>query len=325
MPSPTCTVNATATTNGVNVTASTTVTIALADIGGVSQWSISCIGTDELLDAATVTAGLTINQTNKTATFTAPAAGSALIFQSKINNGQDINGRSEPTYTTTFGVYVLHGNGHRVAAVNETTEGSAAFGWTGKYNALARKGLANGSAMGQLPVWNQSTSQWVPLTSTAAQQASLYRLSATSDVQFDAPNVAIAFVASSGLLSLCDNGFGTNEGIQHNTVQTTDATVTTAFAKTMGDNTTHTIVATITADQSSGANSAGYVRMATVKRAGGGATLVGTVSTPHTAEDVAGWDATIDVNSNDWRVRVTGAAATTINWRCVIHYVPQVG
>lgn len=138
MPSPTCTVNATSTTDGVNVTAASTVTIALADVGGVTQWSISCIGTDEELVAATVTAGLTINYTNKTATFTAPDLGSALIFQSTINNGQDINGRVDPTYTTTFGVYVLTADSSRVAAQNETTEGSAAYGWVGKINAFIR-------------------------------------------------------------------------------------------------------------------------------------------------------------------------------------------
>jgi hypothetical protein len=98
-------------------------------------------------------------------------------------------------------------------------------------------------------------------------------------------------------------------------VTTTDATVTTLWSFTLADNTTYTIVARVTADQTSGTNSAGYERIVTVKRAGGAATIVGTVSTPHTAEDVAGWDCTFDVTSNDVRLRVTGAAATTVVWQ----------
>ncbi len=98
-------------------------------------------------------------------------------------------------------------------------------------------------------------------------------------------------------------------------VTTTDATVTTLWSLTLSDNTTYHIRATVTADQTSGASSASYERVLTVKRAGGVATIVGAVSTPHTAEDVAGWDCTLDVDgSNAARVRVTGAAATTVVW-----------
>lgn len=95
---------------------------------------------------------------------------------------------------------------------------------------------------------------------------------------------------------------------------TTDATVTTAWAFTLTDNTTYTVYARVTAD-SSGADSAGYIRAVTVKRAGAGAVIVGAVTNVHTAEDVAGWDCTFDVSGNDVRLRVTGAAATTITWQ----------
>ncbi len=101
------------------------------------------------------------------------------------------------------------------------------------------------------------------------------------------------------------------------TVQTTTATVTTIDSFTLSDNTTYNVEAWITGDVSSGANSAGYIVMATVKRTGGGAaTLVGTANQIHVREDDAAWDATIDVTGNDCRVRVTGVAATTINWKC---------
>ncbi len=147
-PDPTCTVNATATTNGVDVTASSTVTIALVDTAGVKQWNLSCINTDETNVAATVTAGLTINLVNKTATFTAPAAGSALIFQSKVNNGRNADGTPNPTLTTTFGVYVLTATSLRVGAFGEKTEGSATFGWVVKVNNMIRNATLGGATYG---------------------------------------------------------------------------------------------------------------------------------------------------------------------------------
>lgn len=147
-PSPLCTVNAASTINGVNVTAASTVTIALVDTAGVKQFHVSCLTTDELLVAATITAGLTIDTVAKTATFTAPAVGSALRFQSVVNNGKDANGVVDPSLTTTFGVYVLTTSGYRVAAFDETTEGSASFGWVTKVNALVRASVVAAASAG---------------------------------------------------------------------------------------------------------------------------------------------------------------------------------
>lgn len=59
---------------------------------------------------------------------------------------------------------------------------------------------------------------------------------------------------------------------------------------------------------------AGYVRTFGVKHTSGTVALVGSVASPETFEDVSGWNCTVDVSSNVVRVRVTGAAATTINW-----------
>lgn len=133
-PSPICYVDGYATTNGVDVSSSTLVTIQLADTAGVKQWSISCIYTDENQVAATITSGLTINYTTKTATFTSPGDACALIFQSKVNNGVDNNGIEQASYTTTFKIAVLTASGKRLLAFNETMENNASFGWTGIIN-----------------------------------------------------------------------------------------------------------------------------------------------------------------------------------------------
>src|SRR5690348_14048893 len=134
MPSPTCTVadgagSPQSTLDGVNVTSGDTITIALQSTAGVDVWNISCVYTDETNVAATVTADLTINALAKTATFTAPAVGSALIFQSKINNGKNADFKDDPSLTTTFGVFVLTAAGQRVASANQIYEGDHLYGW----------------------------------------------------------------------------------------------------------------------------------------------------------------------------------------------------
>jgi len=144
MPSPTCEVKDGAgayasTTNGVDVTPANTITIKLSSSAGVSSWSISCITTDEDSVAATVTSSLTIDTAAKTATFTAPVAGRAYRFQSRVNGGIDVNGVSQSSYTTTFCVYTLTAASKRVGAADETYEGDSTFGWASRVNDLVRE------------------------------------------------------------------------------------------------------------------------------------------------------------------------------------------
>jgi hypothetical protein len=146
MSSPLVTINGSAQTNGVNVTASSTVTIALASTAGVTNWALTCIGTDENQVAATITSSLSINASTKVATFTAPNQSTALIFKSVVNNSLDSGGRFDPTLTTTFGVYVLTGASNRLGAVNETIEGSTVFGWISKLNAIVKNPSAAADA-----------------------------------------------------------------------------------------------------------------------------------------------------------------------------------
>ncbi len=139
------------TTNGVNVTPSATITIHLIDTSADS-WSISCASTDELSVAADVTAALTINTTLKTATFTAPAAGSVYRFRSVVNGGVDSQGVVRSSYSTTFCVYTLSSTGNRAIAADETTEGNSTFGWLTAVNAVVRTPAGSTTALSLSPV-----------------------------------------------------------------------------------------------------------------------------------------------------------------------------
>jgi hypothetical protein len=74
------------------------------------------------------------NYVTKTSTFTKPTGPWALIFQSQVDGGQDVNGDPLASYTTTFGIYCLSGIGQRLFANNERFEGSSLFGWITKLN-----------------------------------------------------------------------------------------------------------------------------------------------------------------------------------------------
>lgn len=100
------------------------------------------------------------------------------------------------------------------------------------------------------------------------------------------------------------------------TLQTVNATPTVVAGATLplADLTAYHVEATIVAR--SGANTATYKRHALVYRNGAGAVLEGTVDASLDLESAAlgTADATIEVNGNNARVKVTGVAATTIQW-----------
>lgn len=149
MPSPLCSVKVGVAAYvpaipAVAMTAGATIVIRLDTPAGVSSWEIECVSTDELSSKATVNAGLTIDQGAKTATFTAPVAGRAYLFRSRVELGRN-NGKEDPTYSSTFKVFTPTAGGLQVGAVGETTESNPSFGWTGVFNGLIRTGGGGGS------------------------------------------------------------------------------------------------------------------------------------------------------------------------------------
>lgn len=131
-----------ATTSGVDVTVGNTIVIRLASTVDVSTWLIECATTDDTSSASAATAALSIDSTLRTATFTAPAAGKAYRFRSRVNNGLDVNGIADASLETTFCIYTLTTGSRRVVAADETTEGDATFGWIKWLNDLIRNPTA---------------------------------------------------------------------------------------------------------------------------------------------------------------------------------------
>ena len=124
-----------------NVAVGSSVTLQLLDITGVSSWSITCTNSDEQNVPATITAGLSINNTTKTATFTMPSnvTGSSLQFTSIVNAG------TATSSTTTFGVFAIGPGGLQLLFTNESFECDANFGIITPINAILRQGGSIGT------------------------------------------------------------------------------------------------------------------------------------------------------------------------------------
>jgi hypothetical protein len=111
---------------------------------------------------------------------------------------------------------------------------------------------------------------------------------------------------------------GPREQMVQDTVNTTDATVTTLQSFTTASDTHYVLKAFVGARRTGGASGtagdgAGYEITAYVKNIGGTVTVNGLTVTP-IYEDQAAWDVTVDVSSTAFRLRVTGAASNNITW-----------
>lgn len=104
-------------------------------------------------------------------------------------------------------------------------------------------------------------------------------------------------------------------------LQTTTATTSTLWTSpTLLDNSSYWTEVHVTVRDTGSANRAYYIRRACIYRqAGGAATIIAGMPVGDTYEDVAGWDADIDVTGNTFRVRVT-STALTLNWVAAIRY-----
>ena len=114
--------------------------------------------------------------------------------------------------------------------------------------------------------------------------------------------------------------YGGGEHKQIFTAQTTNATQTTNGTLTLSDNTAVYVEATVIAMQSDGSDRNLYHLEGLFYRDGGGATQQGATTSITTIESEASCDCIFDVSSNSVRIRVTGVAAETWDWKTVLKW-----
>ena len=136
-------------------------------------------------------------------------------------------------------------------------------------------------------------------------------LSTNPSVELTQPFIGVPVTR---LVSTATNDDPTEDLIQYRAT-TTDATVTTLGAVTLNSAKTTQIEVTVIARRTGGASGtaqdgAGYRLIATFQAG----VQIGATSVLHTAENQAGWDATLDYSASTARIRVTGAASNNIVW-----------
>lgn len=140
----------------------------------------------------------------------------------------------------------------------------------------------------------------------------------TGNIDFEVAGAPIARINDDGLNvegSIAVNN--TDYLVRSANTTTTDATVTTLQTIAIPTDTTVLIEARVTARRTGGSagtngDSAYYIVRGRAKNIAGTVTLHDVIS--EESEDQAGWDADLDVDSTDVRVRVTGAVDNNITW-----------
>lgn len=170
----------------------------------------------------------------------------------------------------------------------------------------------------------------------ALGQTKMYIEQATGRVaigpQLDEPEAQLHVQASdANVLILQTSPLNTTSGPDLRIFQVDQATVdntTTSLGEiTLAESTIYLFEARVVARRTGGAagttdDGAAYIIRAAAKNIAGTATLIGAVEAALTREDQAGWAATIDVNADTLRVRITGAVDNNISWHGTIYSQP---
>lgn len=124
---------------------------------------------------------------------------------------------------------------------------------------------------------------------------------------------------NTGTVAVLAGGGGFGDTTDDQTVQTTDATVTTiATYSTLLDNMAVSMQAYVWAYEPATGDSAKYVIESLFRRDGSSVVTSKDENFVSIYEDQPAWDVTFNISAQDIQVQVTGEAAKTIEWRCVI-------
>jgi len=132
-------------------------------------------------------------------------------------------------------------------------------------------------------------------------------------------NVGIGTASPQGALNVDNTGEAKGLGVIFDTYHepTTDATPTTIATISTATDKAYGLTVTIIGIKSDGSDIAHYIRYASYKNDGGTLTEVDETD-EHTVEDDANWDVSMEASGTDILVKVTGVAATTIQWQATV-------
>lgn len=149
----------------------------------------------------------------------------------------------------------------------------------------------------------------------------------TGDVGIGVVNPLAKFhnfgVNASGVNQTLEPVLNVTEKVSGNTVNTTDATVTTIQTIAIPTDKVLMIETRVTARKTAGAgvgtvnDGNGYVRTATFANIAGVVTLSGAVQTSYTGEGIAAFNVTLVISGTDVLIRVTGAANDDVTWNSI--------
>ncbi len=134
----------------------------------------------------------------------------------------------------------------------------------------------------------------------------------------DAPTLSGLPVLSGASASTSNDAKGTAVDVNPVHVQTTDATVTTLDSFTIASNSAAVVSWLVTGIKSDSSQAAAYSCTACFKNNAGTVAQVGTTTTTVIGESDAAWDATVDNSTTTIRLRITGKAATTVQWTSIL-------
>jgi hypothetical protein len=171
---------------------------------------------------------------------------------------------------------------------------------------------------GQALTWVSATSRWTPSTPSGGTTSPL---TTNGDLWFYAGGVdsRLAVGSTAQVLTVAAGlpAWGSLPWASHTStsVQTTDATQTTCGSYTVPNNSAVTAKLLVTGLKSDFTASCGWELTLTARNAGGTVTIEGGGAIIVGPTDGATtWSVTVDVSGTSLRLRVTGAAATTIDW-----------
>lgn len=170
-------------------------------------------------------------------------------------------------------------------------------------------GVLTGNFVAKCPITKRP--YWIRNSTTGGYKITFQTPSGTGIDTFPGDK-KLVYCDGTNVVTLLDTG----DSAQLATTNNTQATLATI---TVDASTTTLIEAKVTARRTGGSagapdDGAGYVITAAIRNTGGTAAIIGSVNADFTAEDQAGWDATIDVTGATARIRVTGATNNNIDW-----------